>query len=215
MSDSRFRVVTVAREYGSGGAAIATRLAARLGYQLLDRALIGRIADEAHIDPDLARRFDEHVDPWVKRIGRALWYGGFEAVAVVDDSDVVNADRLAVLGGRLIEEAARAGRCVIVGRGGQCLLRGRADVFHVFVYAPREERLRRLRERLGPGAELELVLEETDRERASYIRRHFGEDWLDPRLYHLMVNAVLGEETAVSAILAAFRAATPGLAAAP
>jgi len=65
------------------------------------------------------------------------------------------------------------------------------------------ERLRRLRERLGPGADLELMLEETDRERAAYIRRHFGENWLDPRLYHLMVNAALGEEAAVSVIAAA------------
>jgi cytidylate kinase len=203
MSACRFRVVTVAREYGSGGAAVATRLAARLGWQLLDRALIERIAEEAHIDPALARKFDEHVDPWVKRIGHALWYGGFEAVAVVDENDVVNADRLAILGGRLIEEAAKAGRCVIVGRGGQCLLRDRPDVFHVFVYAPREERLRRLRARLGPA-------EETDRERASYVRRHFGENWLDPRLYHLMVNAVLGEEAAVSAILTALAGGTPG-----
>jgi hypothetical protein len=210
MSLPRFRVVTVAREYGSGGAAIATRLAARLGFQLLDRALIERIAAEAHIDPDLAERFDEHVDPWVKRIGHALWYGGFEAVAVVDENDVVNADRLAVLGGRVIEEAANAGGCVIVGRGGQCLLRGRLDVFHVFVYASREERLRRLRQRLGPGADVELVLEETDRERAAYVRRHFGENWLDPRLYHLMVNAALGEEAAVRAILAALGAVVPG-----
>jgi cytidylate kinase len=209
MSTSRFRVVTVAREYGSGGAAIATLLASRLGYQLLDRALIARIAEEARVDPDLAEKLDEHVDPWVRRIGHALWYGGFEAVAVVDENDVVNADRLAVLGGRVIEQAAASGGCVIVGRGGQCLLRGRPDVFHVFVYASREERLRRLRTRLGPGADVELVLEETDRERAAYVRRHFGENWLDPRLYHLMVNAALGDEAAVSAILAALGTGTP------
>jgi cytidylate kinase len=209
MSASRFRVVTVAREYGSGGAAIATLLASRLGYQLLDRALIARIAEEARVDPDLAEKLDEHVDPWVRRIGHALWYGGFEAVAVVDENDVVNADRLAVLGGRVIEQAAASGGCVIVGRGGQCLLRGRPDVFHVFVYASREERLRRLRTRLGPGADVELVLEETDRERAAYVRRHFGENWLDPRLYHLMVNAALGDEAAVSAILAALGTGTP------
>jgi cytidylate kinase len=103
--------------------------------------------------------------------------------------------------------AATAGGCVIVGRGGQCLLRGRGDAFHVFVYAPREERVRRLRARLGPGADVELALEETDRERAAYVRRHFGENWLDPRLYHLMVNATLGEEAAASAILAALEAA--------
>ena len=64
---------------------------------------------------------------------------------MVDENDVVDSDRVAALGGRIVEEAAAAGGCVIVGRGGQCLLRGRPDVFHVFVYAPREERVRRLR----------------------------------------------------------------------
>jgi cytidylate kinase len=209
MSPSRFRVVTVAREYGSGGAAIASALAARLGYRLLDRGLIARIAEAARIDPDLAERLDEHVDPWVKRLGRTLWYGGFEAVAVVDENDVVDADRLAVLGGRIIEEAAAAGDCVIVGRGGQCLLRGRPDVLHTFVYAPRELRLSRLRARLGPGADLERIVDETDHERAAYIRRHFGENWLDLRLYQLLVNAALGEEAAVSVIVAALAAGAP------
>ena len=210
MSTSRFRVVTVAREYGSGGAAIAARLAQRLGYQLLDRALVERIAKEARIDPDLAEKLDEHVDPWARRVGRALWYGGFEAVAVVDENDVVDSDRVAALSGRIVEEAASVGCCVIVGRGGQCLLRGEPDVFHVFVYAPREERLRRLRARLGAGADVELAIEEVDRQRAAYTRQHFGEDRWNPHLYHVMVNAALGEDAAVSAILAALQTGTPG-----
>ncbi len=203
MSGSRFRVVTFAREYGSGGAAIAGRLAERLGYQLLDRALLERIAAEARIDPDLAQKLDEHVDPWVRRIGRALWYGGFETVALGDPNGIVDSDRVAALGGRIVEEAAAAGDCVIVGRGAQCLLRGRSDVFHVFVYAPREERLRRLRARLGPVTDLELTLDEVDRERAAFTRRYFGEDRWNPHLYHMMVNAALGEEAAVSVILTA------------
>jgi cytidylate kinase len=210
MTASRFRVVAVAREYGSGGAAVAKALAVRLGYQLLDRVLIERIAAAARIDPDLAEQFDEHVDPWVKRIGRSLWYGGFDAVSVVDENDVVDADRLARLCGRVIQEAATVGECVIVGRGGQCLLRERPDVFHVFVYAPREERRRRLRARLGPGADVELALDETDRERAAYIRRHFGEDWLDRRLYHLMVNRAIGEEAAIATILTALETGAAG-----
>ena len=203
MSTSRFRVVAVAREYGSGGAAVAKALAARLGYQLLDRVLIERIASVARIDPELAEQFDEHVDPWVRRIGRSLWYGGFDAVSVVDETEVVDADRLARLCARVVEEAATVGECVIVGRGGQCLLRRRPDVFQVFVYAPREERLRRLRARLGSAADVEKILEETDRERAAYIRRHFGESWLDHRLYHLMVNGAIGEEAVIATVLTA------------
>jgi cytidylate kinase len=209
MSPSRYRVVTVAREYGSGGGAVAAALAVRLGFRLLDRALIARIAEVARIDPDLAERLDEHVDPWVKRVGHALWYGGFEAVAVVDEKDVVDADRLAVLSGRVIEEAASAGDCVIVGRGAQCLLHGRPDVFHAFVYAPREVRLQRLRARLGHDADLESLIERIDQERAAYVRRHFGGNWLDLGLYQLMVNAALGEEAAVSIIVAALEAGAP------
>jgi cytidylate kinase len=207
MSEPRFSIVTFAREYGSGGAAIATRLAERLGYRLLDRALVERIAEMAKVGHEVAGRFDEHVDPWTRRLGRALRFGGFEAVAVV--GDVVDSDRVASLSARIVQEAAAVGRCVIVGRGAQCLLRGRPDAFHVFVYAPREERARRLRERLGPGADIEFALDEVDRERGAYTRRYCGENWLDPHLYHLMVNAALGEEAAVSTILTALEAGNP------
>jgi cytidylate kinase len=209
VSASGFRVVTVAREYGSGGAEIAARLAARLGYQLLDRTLIGRIAEAARIDPEVAARLDEHLDPWVQRIGRALWRGGFEAVAPVDESDVLDAERLAVLTGRVILEAASVGECVIVGRGSQCVLRGRSDVFHVFVYGPREQKLARLRARLGPEKDVEAALEATDRERMAYVHRNFGERWLDPRLYHLMINSSLGEDAVVTTILAALGPGAP------
>jgi cytidylate kinase len=205
MSEPRWSVVTLAREYGSGGAAIATRLAERLGYKLLDRALVERIAEMARVGHDVAGRFDEHVDPWTRRLGRGLRFGGFEAVAVVD-GDVVDSDRVATLSALIVQEAAALGRCVIVGRGSQCLLRGRPDAFHVFVYAPREARVRRLRERLGPGADVEFALEEVDRERGAYTRRYCGGDWLDPHLYHLMINAALGEEAAVSTILTALEA---------
>ena len=116
MTEPRFGVVTVAREYGSGGAAIATRLAERLGGKLLDRTRVERIAEMARGGPDVAGRLDEHVDPWTRRIGRGLRFGGFEAVAVVD-GDVVDSDRVATLSALIVQEAATVGRCVIVGRG--------------------------------------------------------------------------------------------------
>ena len=214
MSEPRFSVVTVAREYGSGGASIATRLAERLGYELLDRAVVERIAALAKVGREVAGRFDEHVDPWAQRLSRALWYGGFEAVSVVD-GEVVNSDRVAVLSALIVKEAAAAGRCVIVGRGAQCLLRGRADTFHVFVYAPREERARRLQGRLAPGADIEFALDEVDRERGAYTRRYCGGNWLDPHLYHLMVNAAMGEDAAVSTILTALETGAPAPARTP
>jgi len=203
MSVAGWRVVTVGREYGSGGAAVAGALAERIGFRLLDRALIERIAETARIAPGLAERLDEHVDGWAERVARALRFGPFEVVSPIDGDAIVDAQRMQALTAAVIEEVASTGDCVIVGRGAQCLLRGRADVFHVFVYASRDERVRRLRHRLGPKADVDALIEQVDRERAAYVRQHFGCNWLDARLYHLMVNAALGEEAAVAAILAA------------
>jgi len=194
-------VVTVSRQYGSGGAAVAAILATRLGYQLLDRALILKMAQAAHVPPGVAELFDERVDPWLHRLGRALWRGGIEGVAPFDPSQVVDADRLAGLSGQVVEEAARLGGCVIVGRGAQCILRGRPGCFHVFVYASRDQRARNLRARLGADRDVEALMDSMDHERRAYLHRHFDADWKDPELYDLMVNSALGNEVAARAIL--------------
>ncbi len=206
---SGWRVVTVGREYGSGGASVGTAVAQALGYRLLDRGLIERIAAAAQVDPEVAERLDEHVDGWVARINRALRFGAFEGVAADAGDSIVDAARMQALTAAGIEEAATEGRCVIVGRAAQCLLRGRPGVFHVFVYAPRADRARRLRVRLGHEVDVDTLIDDMDRERAAYVRLHYGCDWLDRRLYHLMVNAALGEEAAVKVVLAALQAAVP------
>ncbi len=209
MSLAGWRVVTVGREYGSGGASVAAALAQRIGFRLLDRALIQRIAEVAQVETGVAERLDEHVDSLADRVARALRYGPFEAISPVAGEAILDAQRLQTLSAVVIEEAARKGDCVIVGRGAQCLLQGRPGVFHVFVHAPRAERVRRLRQRLGPEADVEARMEQIDQERATYVKQHFGCGWLDPHLYHLMVNAALGEPAAVSAILAALEAPRP------
>ena len=109
---------------------------------------------------------------------------------------------------RIIEEAAEIGDCVIVGRGSQCILQQREDAFHVFIYAPRSERLARvLRRDAGLSkAEAEKKLDAEDATRAAYVRDHYGEDWQNRHLYHLMISSCLGEEGAVSIILSALHA---------
>jgi cytidylate kinase len=200
------RVITVAREYGSGGAAIATRLAGLLGFRLLDRTLLDQVGVAARCDASVAERLDERVDPWLRRLVRSWSHGAFEGVASVSDAEMLDADQVASLTRSVVEEAAGIGSCVIVGRGAQCILAGRGDVLHVFVYAPRPERARRLRDRLGPSADVEAAIDATDRERSAYLRRHFGRDWIDRELYHLMVNSAPGEDAAVTAILGAVSA---------
>lgn len=196
-----FRVLTIAREYGSGGADVGRTIAQRLGWKLLDKAFIENTAHAMKVDPQLARQFDERTDSWLERLSRGLWRGGFEAVAAVSEPDFLDAETMATLAGTMIEDAYQVGNYVIVGRGAQCVLAGRKDALHVFVYAPWAERVARVRLRLPGRTDLEELIQSTDRQRADYIRTHFGCNWLDPHLYHLMISSQLGEDHVESAII--------------
>jgi cytidylate kinase len=199
------RTITIGGEHGSGREEIGRLLAEKLGWALFDSSLIGRIATMAHVDPEVAKRFDECIDPWLHRVQKALWRGGYEGVVTTTESDIPDADVIAGCAQCVIESAAREGNCVIVGRGGQCTLQEDTDAFHVFIYAPRVERAERLRRELGPGADVEAVMDATDHTREAYIRRRFGQDWTNRHLYDMMICSSMGEPAVVEAIRAAVR----------
>ena len=95
---------------------------------------------------------------------------------------------------QIIEHAYEDGNCVIVGRGAQCILQAKADVFHAFVYAPLQVRIHRLRTRLEPGANIEQRIRDVEEERAHYLRLRFGKEWNNPHLYDLMISSGEDEE---------------------
>jgi hypothetical protein len=199
-----FRVLTVAREYGSGGGLIARSVAEKLGWNLLDKALVEAIAGSAQVDPNLARRYDERCDSWMHRVSRkGLWHGAFEGVAAPADAKVFDAETMALLGKSLILEAHSRGNCVIVGRGAQCVLQDREDVLHVFVHAPRSERIERVRRRVPSAGNIEQLMRSTDQQRADFIRLYFGCDWKNLHLYHMLISSELGEDTVAGMIVEA------------
>jgi cytidylate kinase len=114
---------------------------------------------------------------------------------------MVDAESLAARSRRVIEQAAGLGDCIIVGRAAQCALSGRADVLHVFVFAPAEERIRRAHER-GLTGDLPALIA-VDRDRGDFTRTLYGRDWRDPQLYHLMLNSTLGIETLADLVVTA------------
>ncbi len=193
-----YRVVTVGREYGSGGGPIAARLAARLGWELVDNSLISEIARSANVDPNVCHKFDEKLDSWLHRLSKQTFgLGAFEGVASGEQFD---GEAMAALSRKVIQRAAEMGNVVIVGRGGQCILQGHPEAFHVFVYAPMDERIRRVREAYGSGFARPDYLSEQDRMRAAYIRHHFDLDWRDPHLYDALFCSKLGDDTVVQMI---------------
>jgi len=203
-----FRVVTVAREYGSGGGIIARMAAERLGWNLLDGALIGAVARTAEIDAEIAGRCDEHVDSWWHRFNRGgLWSAAIWAGIAPDDVQFFDADAIATYTRQVMLKAAATGDCVIVGRGAQCVLQDHEDVLHVFIYAPWAERGGRVRARAESAQDVEELMRVTDGERASYIRTYYGCDWKDPHLYHMMISSQIGTEMAAWMIVNAVKGA--------
>ena len=103
------RVITIGREYGSGGGLVARILSERLKWRLIDDSLVGEIARAAHASPETVQRRDECLDPWFHRIMKALWRGGFEGAVARADTEPSDAESIARLWHRVIVEAADIG----------------------------------------------------------------------------------------------------------
>ena len=138
-----FRLITIEREYGCGAAAIAAQLADRLGWKLWDQLLTQEIARLASVDPSAVRRCDERMDSRLHRLAKSFWRGSYERNSAALGSQMFDTDRMMPMMQEIMNKIAQEGNAVIVGRGAPYLLRENPDAFHVFLYAPRSEKIRR------------------------------------------------------------------------
>ena len=197
----KIRVITVEREYGSGGGEIASKLAARLGWKLWDHLLTEEIARRLDCDCRAVEEREERRDPAYYRLFKAFMRGSHEGVQNAPRLKMVDTDCIRQVVQQILPGIAEAGNCVIVGRGSAYYLGDRLDAFHVFIYGPFEEKVRRLQAR-GNSEKKAIELAETvDRDRAAFIKQCFNVDWPERYLFHLMVNSGVGDEVAVEIIL--------------
>jgi len=196
-----FRVITVEREFGSGAADIARALASRLGWKLWDKDLTEEIAREANVDRSAVARCEERTDSTFHRLAKTFWRGSYERAMPMVDAAPFDADCFVAIGQEVMARIASAGNCVIVGRGAPYFLRESSDAFHVFLYAARSEKIRRLRLIGHSDREAEELVDTVDRDRIEFVKHYFGADWRTRSLYHMMINTVVGDEIVVSTIL--------------
>jgi cytidylate kinase len=195
-----YRVITIEREYGSGAAEIARKLASQLDWKLWDRELTAEIARVANVDPSAVSVCEERADSGFQKLVKVFWRGSYERRANLEQPPF-GPDRMVEVGEHVMRDIAARGNCVIVGRGAPYFLRERSDVFHVFLYAPRAEKIRRTQESGASLREAEDLVETVDRERIHFVKHYFGADWPTRSLYHLMVNTAMGDENVISSIL--------------
>jgi cytidylate kinase len=195
------RVLTVEREYGSGGGEIAGVLAQRLGWKLWDQALTNEIARQMECDCRVVEERAEKRDPLFHRLLMAFMRGSHEGSLNAPRLKIADAECIREVTEQVVKEAAQCGGCVIVGRGSAYYLDDRPDAFHVFIYAPFDDKVRRLQAEGKSEREAIHLAESVDRDREAFIRQYFKVDWPDRHRFHLMVNSAIGEDAAVETIL--------------
>ena len=195
-----FKIVTVEREYGCGGGEIAQRLADRLGWKLWDQLLTREIAHLAHCSQAVVEQREERTDPLYYRLIKSFMRGSYEGSLNAPKLNLVDSENIVKFSQRVVLHAAGTGDCVIVGRGSQLFLSDRPDTFRVFLYAPREDKVRRLLSRGKSEREAHELVDTVDRERAGFLEKYFHVEWPDRAIYHVMLNTAVGDEIVVQNI---------------
>ncbi len=195
------RVITIEREYGCGGGAIAKMVAERLGWKLWDQLLTCEIARLANCERSEIEVREERVDPLYYRLLKSVMRGSFEGSLNLHRLHCLDADSVLRYTKQATLQAADAGNCVIVGRGSQHYLGDRIDTLRIFLFAPREAKVQRLISEGIPAQEAEESVDIVDKERAAFIQKYFHMQWPNRDLYHAMLNTGSGDETVVRVIL--------------
>jgi cytidylate kinase len=195
------KIITIEREYGCGGGEIAQRLAAHLDWKLWDQLLTEEIARLADCPKNVVAQREERTDPLYYRLFKSFLRGSYEGSLNAHKLKMVDSECILEFTEKVVRHAAAAGHCVIVGRGSQHFLRNREDALRIFLYAPREEKVRRLISRGKSENDAIGLVDTVDLERTNFIEKYFKVEWPSRSIYHAMINTVVGDETVVQMIV--------------
>ena len=197
-------VITVGREFCTGGAEIAKKLAERLGYAYYDKQIIDHTAEVLKISADTVQTHDEKPVPYTAMFGYQYGVGLYAtdpSLSLPLGMQVANTQF------DLVRRYAEKGSCVIVGRCADDILAGREDLLTVFIRADMEYRIARaMRLYQIDRAEAQKLIRRTDKVRASYYANYTGKKWGDVHSYMMTLDAgALGVDGCVEAILGAVK----------
>jgi cytidylate kinase len=203
MQEKRTTIVTISRQIASGGAYIGHLLARKLGYKYVERDVLHTAARELGVDISELSTVDERRTGFIESLMKSFAFGTPEASYVPPSRRPVYDQELFETESKIIAAIAEKYNAVIVGRGGYFILRGRPNVVNVFIHAPMDFRVRRLRKFQEISAEqAKEEIEESDRRRETFLKTMTGTNRYDARNYHLCINvASAGFEAAERMII--------------
>ncbi len=193
-------IITIARQYGSGGKTVGKMLAQRLGIAYYDRDIITMASEDSGVNAVLFS--DEYLKPDIMHRLRSRFAGGDPVPP--EDRKFTHDENLFRYQEKIIRRLADQGPCVIIGRCADYILRDRTDVARVFVHATDAFCLREaMKVNSLPERDVVRKISQIDEYRAKYYKYYTGNEWKDARNYDLSLNsAVLGFDGTMEAILA-------------
>ncbi len=194
-------VITIARQYGSGGRTIGKMLAEKLGVHFYDKELMKLASDESGINEALFVNADEKIKSTsLFRIAHNAYNG--ELIPPESD-DFISTQNLFNYQAKIIKGLAEEESCVIVGRCADFILKDYDNVLSVFIHAPHEYCMEQAAKKHSmPSKELEKFIIKTDKHRADYYKYYTGREWSDARNYDLCLNSSkLGYDRCVEEII--------------
>jgi len=205
---SQMSAITISREYGSGGGEIAKRLAARLGWQLIDHEIVLRVAQALNITEAEAEVHDEHVEDMVTKLLASMSVVQPAIFAVAPTPLMItDARTYRIALNEVVEAAVTKGHVVIVGRGAQVVLAKRRDVLHARIVAPLKRRIEYVMRRESlPKNDAQTRIQVKEHDRARYLQEQYRFHPQDAHLYDLVINTgVLDLDSAVDLICVALQ----------
>lgn len=205
MSESNNYVITIARQYGSGGREVGVDLAKLLGIKAYDRELITMAAQKSGMSSEILDHADEKA---TNSLLYTLALGSSYYGAASIGTDVPINDKLFITQSQIIRDLASSESCIIIGRCSDYVLRNDPARFSVFIYAPLEARIQRVIERGAAKTEKEAreLISRTDKRRINYYNYYTGRKWGNPDNYNMMLDSsFLGIEGSARAIADVYR----------
>lgn len=194
-------VITIARQYGSGGRSIGLMLAERLGLNFYDKEIIRLASEASGLKEELFGRVDEYVSnakpSWFKKNG--IYTG---EILPPSSKDYTSEENLFNIQAKVMRDLAEKESCVIIGRCSNFVLKDNPNVISIFVHASDEFRIEKASEKLSmTGKELDEFLLKDDKRKMDFYRRFTGGEWYDARNYDLSLNSSkLGYEKCIREI---------------
>lgn len=201
-----YTMITIGRQFGSGGHEIGKRLSERLGIPFYDSKLVSMAAHELSLSQEEVEKVDETI------LGKFLSAyivntGDYTVFMNGEENSVPLSDKVYHIQSEIIKKLAKRGSCIFVGRCADYILGDYSNCINVFVYAYKEDRMRRVSSLRGiHEKEAWEIIKKTDRERRQYYEAHTGRQWGCIDTHEILLNSsLLGMEGAVDALEAIYR----------